>query len=100
MSHEPKGAKLTGRCWSLAAVALLPLLSEGLIGPDQGVEEGSAKVQIFMICLSGLVGIATWLFFLWGVKDKQFDNVEEVASRVTELGSHSSLTDVSATSDK
>ncbi len=64
---------------------MLPLLEIELITPEQNPDDASTKVQIFMICLSGLVGIATWLFFLWGVKDKQFEDVEGVAARIPEL---------------
>jgi len=56
--------------------------------PMQAEDPATGSVMVFMFIIAGLVGIATWLFFLWAVKDRQFDEVEEIAQRVADLDSH------------
>jgi cbb3-type cytochrome oxidase maturation protein len=40
-------------------------------------------IGLFLISL--LVGLAAWFFFLWAIKDKQFEDPEDVANRLNEL---------------
>jgi cbb3-type cytochrome oxidase maturation protein len=55
--------------------------------PPATLEESDDTITItlYMIVMAGLVGISTWLFFLWAVKDKQFDEPEEIAHRMNDI---------------
>lgn len=42
-------------------------------------------VVLALLGIAALFGISTWLFFLWAIKDKQFEDVEEIGHRLEEL---------------
>lgn len=67
----------------------MTLLQEIELSPASQ-EEGTGSVMVFMFIIAGLIGIATWLFFLWGVKDRQFEDIEEVASRLNDMDAQNS----------
>ncbi|MCC6573400.1 MAG: cbb3-type cytochrome oxidase assembly protein CcoS [Planctomycetes bacterium] len=40
---------------------------------------------IILFVISALAGLAAWCFFVWAIKDKQFENTEDVSKRLLEL---------------
>ena len=50
----------------------------------------STVVALFFI--SALDGVAAWFIFVWAIKDRQFDNVEDVAHRIHDLDDASATT--------
>ncbi len=48
-----------------------------------------AEIQISLIVIlfliSALGGLSAWCIFVWAIKDKQFDNTEDVAMRLNQL---------------
>jgi cbb3-type cytochrome oxidase maturation protein len=61
-------------------------LTPGSILPPE--DEATGSVMVFMFIIAGLVGVAAWLIFVWAVKDRQFDEIEDIAKRVSDLDSH------------
>lgn len=48
-------------------------------------QESSTAQVIGLLILAGLVVVTAYLFFLWAIKDRQFEEVEEISKRVLEL---------------
>lgn len=61
-------------------------LAPGSILPPE--DEATGSVMVFMFIIAGLVGVAAWLIFVWAVKDRQFDEIEDIAQRVSDLDGH------------
>lgn len=40
---------------------------------------------IGLFAISALGGLSAWCIFVWAIKDKQFDDTEDVARRLNEL---------------
>ncbi|MCA8940025.1 MAG: cbb3-type cytochrome oxidase assembly protein CcoS, partial [Planctomycetes bacterium] len=64
----------------LAAEAGIVIEDSSKLGEDITTEQA-----IVMIVLAGMVAFTTWLFFVWAIRDKQFDEVEDISKRVLEL---------------
>lgn len=52
----------------------------------------SISIVVVLFIVSAMAGIAAWFVFLWAIKDKQFENIEDVSERVTELDAHDAYT--------
>ncbi len=48
-------------------------------------EDFDLNIIIALFAIAFLFALSTWLFFIWAVKDKQFDDVEDISKRVQEL---------------
>ncbi len=48
----------------------------------------SISIVVFLFIVSAMAGGAAWFIFVWAIKDKQFEDIEDVAERVTELDAH------------
>lgn len=44
-----------------------------------------STVIVALLAIAGLFALSTWLFFLWAIKDKQFEDVEEIGHRLAEI---------------
>jgi cbb3-type cytochrome oxidase maturation protein len=43
----------------------------------------STVVALFLV--SAMAGVAAWFIFVWAIKDRQFEDVEDVALRIHDL---------------
>lgn len=48
----------------------------------------SISIVVVLFIVSAMAGVAAWFIFVWAIKDKQFEDVEDVAERLTELDAH------------
>lgn len=48
----------------------------------------SVSIVVILFIVSAMAGVAAWFVFVWAIKDKQFENMEDVAERVTDLDAH------------
>jgi|GEM_PF-3827757 len=64
--------------------------SEDLVNATVAKESTfDSTVIIALLAVAGLFALSTWLFFLWAIKDKQFEDIEEIGHRLVEIdGQH------------
>jgi cbb3-type cytochrome oxidase maturation protein len=50
--------------------------------------ELSVSVVVLLFIVSAMAGVGAWFIFVWAIKDKQFEDIEDVAERLTDLDAH------------
>lgn len=50
--------------------------------------ELSVSVVVLLFIVSAMAGVAAWFIFVWAIKDKQFEDIEDIAERLTDLDAH------------
>lgn len=50
--------------------------------------ELSISVVVMLFIVSAMAGVAAWFVFVWAIKDKQFEDIEDVAERLQDLDAH------------
>ncbi len=50
--------------------------------------ELTVSVVVLLFIVSAMAGVAAWFIFVWAIKDKQFEDIEDIAERLTDLDAH------------
>ncbi len=61
---------------------------------------GEVAWIIALFVISAFGGIAAWCFFVWAIKDKQFEDTEDVAARMLKLDEVTVVESEPTTKDK